>query len=277
MAQIILNQTKKFSVILLSLLILISITQIAKAAIIYGNIYDLSLNKVDNVIVTINTEPIQQIVAENGTYSFNVTEGTYILKAQQIYYGDAIAEAEEEVKVNEEGLFRLDIILFPYTEEELLNETDIIESSLKDEEQSFNYLLLLYASIPLIAIIIIILFRLKKVKDAVNVDREKIKEEIKNDVKKEIKQEVKEETKVEIEEKVKEEIKEKNKEAALPEDLEKIINFIKDNDNRTTQKEIRLKFPFSEAKISLMIADLEARGLIKKLKKGRGNIIILIS
>ncbi|MHC1584962.1 MAG: helix-turn-helix transcriptional regulator, partial [Candidatus Syntropharchaeia archaeon] len=31
----------------------------------------------------------------------------------------------------------------------------------------------------------------------------------------------------------------------------------------------------SEAKISLMITDLENRGLVTKIKKGRGNVIIL--
>jgi len=44
---------------------------------------------------------------------------------------------------------------------------------------------------------------------------------------------------------------------------------------RVTQKEIRKQVPMSEAKISLVITELEDKGLIKKIKKGRGNIIIL--
>ena len=56
---------------------------------------------------------------------------------------------------------------------------------------------------------------------------------------------------------------------------EKIISIIKESGNRTTQKEIRKKLPFSEAKISLVISELEAKGKIEKIKKGRGNIIIL--
>ena len=31
----------------------------------------------------------------------------------------------------------------------------------------------------------------------------------------------------------------------------------------------------SEAKISLMIAELEHKGLVEKIKKGRGNIVVL--
>ena len=58
-------------------------------------------------------------------------------------------------------------------------------------------------------------------------------------------------------------------------DLEKIIKIIKQEGGRTTQKEIRKEIPLSEAKISLMIAELEHKGIIEKIKKGRGNIIIL--
>ena len=58
-------------------------------------------------------------------------------------------------------------------------------------------------------------------------------------------------------------------------DLEKVIKIIKEEGGRTTQKVIRKEIPLSEAKISLMIAELEHKGIIEKIKKGRGNIIIL--
>ena len=54
-----------------------------------------------------------------------------------------------------------------------------------------------------------------------------------------------------------------------------IIHIIKEEGGRTTQKLIRKKIPLSEAKISLAITELVANGKIKKIKKGRGNIIIL--
>ena len=57
--------------------------------------------------------------------------------------------------------------------------------------------------------------------------------------------------------------------------MEQIIKIIKREGSRTTQKEIRKQIPLSEAKISLMIAELEHKGIIEKIKKGRGNIIIL--
>lgn len=56
--------------------------------------------------------------------------------------------------------------------------------------------------------------------------------------------------------------------------LNKIYDIIK-REKRVNQKEIRKEIGMSEAKISLVIADLESRGLVKKIKVGRGNIIIL--
>ncbi|MHC1582167.1 MAG: helix-turn-helix transcriptional regulator [Candidatus Syntropharchaeia archaeon] len=61
----------------------------------------------------------------------------------------------------------------------------------------------------------------------------------------------------------------------LPEDLKEVISIIQQNGGRITQKELRKKLSLSEAKISLMITDLENRGLVTKIKKGRGNVIIL--
>jgi uncharacterized membrane protein len=58
-------------------------------------------------------------------------------------------------------------------------------------------------------------------------------------------------------------------------DLEEILAFVRKEGGRTTQKELRKAIPYSEAKISLMIAELEAQGKLKKIKKGRGNIIVL--
>ena len=62
-------------------------------------------------------------------------------------------------------------------------------------------------------------------------------------------------------------------ETSLPDDLKEIMNLIRANGNRITQRELRKKSPYSESKVSLMISDLEERGLVEKFKRGRGNII----
>ena len=54
-----------------------------------------------------------------------------------------------------------------------------------------------------------------------------------------------------------------------------LLDFITTQGGRTTQKEIRKAFPYSEAKISLILTELESQQKIKKIKKGRGNVIVL--
>jgi len=53
----------------------------------------------------------------------------------------------------------------------------------------------------------------------------------------------------------------------------KVLEVIK-KEKRITQKSLRKQFPLSEAKISLVITELEAKGKIEKIKKGRGNLLI---
>ncbi len=57
--------------------------------------------------------------------------------------------------------------------------------------------------------------------------------------------------------------------------LDRILEIIKQEGGRITQKDLRKHFPLSEAKVSLMITELETKGKLEKIKKGRGNIIIL--
>ncbi|MDP7116296.1 MAG: hypothetical protein QF824_02935 [Candidatus Woesearchaeota archaeon] len=58
-------------------------------------------------------------------------------------------------------------------------------------------------------------------------------------------------------------------------DLSKVLAIIKKEGGRTTQKEIRKQIPLSEGKISLIISQLEHEEKIQKIKKGRGNILVL--
>ena len=220
------------------------LSALASTATIHGTVYDFSLEKAENVRMTINTEPEQLLIAPEGSYSFTVSAGTYTITAEQLELGKIVSNAEEVITVPEEGDYVRDIILFPYfgEEEELLNETEAISGITEEQPSIINYVIGA-AILAIIAALVIIFLKIKK-----------------------IPQEIKPETKIE-------EADEKKPE--LPKDLQELVDFIKSQDGRVTQKEIRKQFPLSEAKISLMIADLEQRGIIQKIKKGRGNIIIL--
>ncbi len=61
----------------------------------------------------------------------------------------------------------------------------------------------------------------------------------------------------------------------LPEDLKEVVSMIRGEGGRITQKELRKRLGVSEAKASLIVADLERRGIVEKVKRGRGNIIFL--
>lgn len=61
----------------------------------------------------------------------------------------------------------------------------------------------------------------------------------------------------------------------LPADLQEVMDIIRGQGGRITQKDLRSKIKYSEGKVSLMLADLERRELIEKFKRGRGNVVIL--
>ncbi len=65
------------------------------------------------------------------------------------------------------------------------------------------------------------------------------------------------------------------KKLPLPADLQGVIDIIRGQGGRITQKNLRSRLKYSEGKVSLMLADLEKRELIEKFKRGRGNIVIL--
>lgn len=69
--------------------------------------------------------------------------------------------------------------------------------------------------------------------------------------------------------------KKPKKEELIDKDLDYILGIIKKEGNRIVQRDLVQKTGLSEAKVSLMITDLESRGLVKKIRKGRANVIIL--
>jgi uncharacterized membrane protein len=64
-------------------------------------------------------------------------------------------------------------------------------------------------------------------------------------------------------------------ELLLPQDCREVLGIIEKNGGRITQLDLRKALPYSEAKVSLIVSDLESRGILKKVKKGRGNVLII--
>lgn len=70
-----------------------------------------------DVIVEVNSTPIQRMVVKNAEYSFNLPAGTYQIRAT--YYVDEtlVYYTEENITVPKEGNFVLDLIMLPVIEE----------------------------------------------------------------------------------------------------------------------------------------------------------------
>ncbi|HEY3362970.1 MAG TPA: hypothetical protein VGK06_14430 [Methanosarcina sp.] len=71
------------------------------------------------------------------------------------------------------------------------------------------------------------------------------------------------------------EISASKKKLPLPADLQEVMDIIRGQGGRITQKDLRSRLKYSEGKVSLMLADLERRELIEKFKRGRGNVVII--
>ncbi|MBU4501910.1 MAG: carboxypeptidase regulatory-like domain-containing protein [Nanoarchaeota archaeon] len=203
------------------------------AATIQGTIYDESLSVLENAVVEVDSTPQQRYVAKDGTYSFNLPEGSYTITTK--YNGQI---AEEKVTITQDGEYVLDLFLFPSFEEEdeLLEDIGINleDEYFEEEKEGYNPIIAgITAVVMIVAVLFYFLHRSRKLKIKVGI------EDINED------------------------------------ETKKYLEFIKKQGGRTTQKEIRKNFPMSEAKISLIITELEHKGKIKKIRKGRSNVIIL--
>jgi uncharacterized membrane protein len=262
----------------------------AFAATIHGTVYEWeSFKPLDNAVVEINSTPEQNFVATNANYSFNLTPGTYLITANYFEGKTIVYTAKEEVVISDKGEYVHDLLLFPTYKEELLNHSrfevpnlSFDETKNVDQNNSQNYF---FVSVFLVFILILLLagYFIKKIylKPLVitnsfpDGDREPktlqpesaIDEEENLDDTFEISSKLPTTNSVDVGD------LQEDREINLPEDLKELLNLIRTNGNRITQRELRKKSPYSESKVSLMLSDLEERGLIEKFKRGRGNII----
>ncbi|MFH1391713.1 MAG: hypothetical protein ABIH20_05360 [Candidatus Diapherotrites archaeon] len=244
---------------------LIFFASFASATTISGTLFEwYTLEPLDIAIVEIDTTPKQTIVTENGEYSFNVNPGTYNLQAHYFVENKLVYLAEESITIEEEGTFTVDLIMFPSIEEPefLFDETDELGVPLEGlEEEPENNSGQIIGGLVLIVISLVLIFygARKIIKSATGLETERIGIEEK------------------YFERPKEFLKKENEigKDELDRDTKEVLEILKRYGGRMTQKDLRDKVTFGEAKTSLVVAELEEMGKIKKFKKGRGNIIIL--
>lgn len=242
------------------ILALLLLMPFSLGATIHGKVFDYNFALAKNSVVKINTVPEQVVVAVDGAYSFNVPIGEYALSAElKDEFGRIAYSLNDQISVANEGIYVRDLIMFPNNDlSELELENNVSAPSLSDDAKgdSKKPILMITGIILVIifALLYCVAFKKCKLKDKLfKKESEKQKE-----AEAPITETAEAKTTPVIEE---------------PDELAKLAGFIKSH-KRATQKDIRKQIPLSEAKISLMLTDLESQGKIRKIKKGRGNIII---
>ena len=238
------------------LLLLCLATPAAEGARVYGTIYDLSLEPVEGAVVEVDSSPIQRYISEDGTYSLELPPGTYTISAQQMRDTTVLASVSEELAIEEqEGNFILDLILYP----EVVEEGELYDpAALSSVEQDFGgsrnmnlYHLLISLAVVVLSVGFILFFT-RRISSRLDLQSAVIRVL-----------------------KGRSSGQQSPESGNLPEDLEQVRGILIEEGGRMTQKALREKLPYSEAKVSLMVSELEGRGVIRKFKRGRGNVLVL--
>lgn len=276
-------ERKKNIIFVLSLLTILSLllVEAAQAATIQGTIYDADLEIAAEVLVVINTTPMQKMLARDGTYAFTVSPGAYQLIAQK----ENIRISEYLRIEKEEGLFTFDLFLLP----DFLDEDELWQAS--DEPLFAEEGTAWWRYAIAVAIIIFAFWRIARARKKYGplptlwrwgkrkrAEKKAEQHEGKSEKKEE---HIGKETTGEAEaKKTAEKSAGETREAAEATEnfapLNEILTILRKHDGRMTQKELRKEMMhLSEAKISLLLTELEHKGKLEKIKRGRGNVVVV--
>ncbi|WP_406670056.1 winged helix-turn-helix transcriptional regulator [Methanolobus sp. ZRKC4] len=234
----------------------------AEMATIHGAVYEWnSFDPLEDVIVEVNSTPPQSMLAKYGIYSFNLEPGDYLISAS--FYGgnNLVAYTEEEITITGDGDYVMDLLLLPVYYDAPFNGTEFSEldeiANLSDanDRETNPFSLSIILILIFIAVLSVGGYYFVKQRSVTSISEDD-SHHISHDNFGSIIPD--------------------DKWQELPDDLREVIDLIAKNEGRITQKELRTKVKHSEAKVSLMVSDLENRGIVQKFKKGRGNVIILV-
>jgi len=279
-------QVRPFTLLLaVSLLaaFMLTVAPALASSVVHGNVYDWStFDTVNSAQITVNSMPEQVMVSKNGSYSFNLDKGTYMISARAGGNGPDAIFADENVTITQDGGdYVIDLILFPSTDFSDLgsldeNTTPIVTGEPQDlptaqpttqpAQQSQGWGLIVLIALVIFVVAMgagaFLLLRKKKVPPPPPSQPE-------------VPAAPEPEAEEPEEPKLPPLAPAASTDVTLPDDLREVLRIIEKSGGRITQLDLRKALPYSEAKVSLMITDLESRGIVKKVKKGRGNVIIL--
>jgi uncharacterized membrane protein len=274
---------------------------------VHGDVYDWStFNKLSNVMVEVYSLPDISLMEQaviSGSYSFSLPQGSYMIRASSGTPGtpDEII-ATENVTLPATGEHVIDLILFPpgtlddltgYVDDNttatpIPSESPTVSPVPTPQSGNGDWILYMGAVAILLAIIAIAagLLFLRRTKPKPPAEPPAAKEETSSKPPQAIppaappeeqKQETPEEPpQTQVQQPQQPPLQQPSaQELMLPQDCREVLAIMEKNGGRITQLDLRKALPYSEAKVSLIVSDLESRGLVKKIKKGRGNVLII--
>lgn len=271
-------------------------------ATVHGTAYAWdTFEPLNNTVVEINSNPPQSKLAKNGTYSFELAPGTYTISAKYYQNNSLIYSKETTLEIESEGTYVLDLLLFPVSENTTkesvaktvnVNSGDSDNGKIKNEFSYTNYLPVFLALLLLAGGSYKLL---KKNQNLKNREFQEKKAEISGIMANPVGNSINSGANLAFEEPGKwspsknsitetaMDIENESpvlnpapKKLPLSKELSETLDIIRGHKGKITQKDLRSKLDYSEVKISLLLSELEKRGLIKKLKNGRENILILV-
>jgi len=219
-------------------------------ATVHGTFYDLwTFEPLENVVLEVYSGSTlqQQTLFPTSTYSLTLHPGSYTIDAKYYKGNQLLYDAEENITLGPNDNLTLDIIMFPTFDENEYDENYYAPVDDVEEAEARTWWGVGIAlGVVIVGAGVFYLSKMRKKPPAAppaeappRVESPQVKV------------------------------------VGLPDDLREVMDAITESGGRINQVELRQKLPYSEAKVSLMVADLENRGLVRKIKKGRGNIIIL--
>jgi uncharacterized membrane protein len=252
-------------------LIAVALSDVCSAVTLHGKIYDIRLNELNNVVVEVNSSPRQRFVSKDGGYSFELNPGQYLLTAN--YRADGIEyDVAEEINVSQQGDYVYDLFLMPELDDDEILESsgsgsevfDLqTDTSAPEKKKALGTALIVLLLVVLLLIVYFFARRMTRRKQKAELKEAGRAEKAARNMAHHALSTPDNKT------------QKTSDSGSIGTDLSTVVDIIRREGGRTTQKELRRQIPLSEAKISLMIAELEHKGVVQKVKKGRGNLLIL--
>lgn len=273
-------------------------------ATIHGATYAWdTLEPLNDTVISINSNPPQAVLAKNGTYSFELGPGDYVITARYYRNNTVVYLKETTLKIEEEGNYVFDLLLYPVSEnpatETAEDETSSANSANPTEKTRTDLFTVSYLPVALMFLLLLggsYKLSRKQKKMKINISQagkfnssellanalgkipgSGVKPGFENLVEAgSAKESVIEpvDPGIEIVDNSKIEPADLRK-PPITKDLREVLDVIRGHRGRITQKDLRSRLEYSEVKVSLLLSELEKRGLIKKFKHGRENIVTL--